>query len=35
MGIWTHKIFLRKEIKEGKFMGREEDARGMGLVTIL
>jgi hypothetical protein len=35
IGIWTHEILLRKARKGRKFMGRgEEDARGMGLVTI-
>jgi hypothetical protein len=35
IGIWTHKILLRKERKCRKFMGiGEEDGGGMGLVTI-
>jgi hypothetical protein len=28
MGIWTHKILLRKLRKERKFMGRRENESG-------
>jgi hypothetical protein len=34
IGNWTHEILLRKERKRRKFMGKEEDERGMGMVTI-
>jgi hypothetical protein len=34
IGIWTHKILLRKERKGNKFVGRRGEVEGMGLVTI-
>jgi len=34
IGNWTHTIWVRKERKGRKIMGREEDARRMVLVTI-